>query len=117
MKQVLLLALLLAASAGASPIEGVTLQDPPLFTPSPSGPWFQLDLGNGLIWQGADPGSFDWDLRLLCLPTPSGFFFDPPPTATPEPVTIFLCAAGLAALALARRVSINETSKKYCKVC
>ncbi|MBI5084313.1 MAG: hypothetical protein HZB13_06920 [Acidobacteria bacterium] len=98
MKNLLLLTILLAAIACASPIEGVTLQDPPLFVPSPPGPWLQKDLGNGLHWEGAAPGQFDWDLRMVALPSQRGFFLEPPPTETPEPASTLLTAAGLIAL-------------------
>lgn len=94
--------LLLAAGAlRATPITGVTLEDPPLVKPAAI---VRLDLGNGLFWEGPEMTPEEWNTRLQATPPPAGFDWTPgsltapeTTTPTPEPSTFFLLAAGIAA--------------------
>jgi hypothetical protein len=98
-----------AGTLCATPITGVTLPDPPLMAPGTPGNIVSVDLGNGLIWEGPEVTPEEWNARMQGVPPSAGFAFDQDPAAaqrlvspdlvtpTPEPSTLVLMGAGLAA--------------------
>lgn len=98
-----LMSALMLAGVGlwATPITGVALPDPPLVTPAEM---IQVDLGNGLIWEGPALSPEEWSERMKGLPPAAGFgggteslVASDVASPTPEPSTLLMMGAGIAA--------------------